>query len=52
MVAKQPISDQRIINCLNTNYGIKVTSLTLIPLGADIVHQYIKLIQMTSHLIL
>jgi spectinomycin phosphotransferase len=36
MVAKQPISDQRIINCLNTNYGIKVTSLTLIPLGADI----------------
>jgi spectinomycin phosphotransferase len=31
----QPLSDQRIIDCLNTNYGIKVTRLTILPVGAD-----------------
>lgn len=35
MITKQPLSDQNIIDCLNTNYGIKITTLTLLPLGAD-----------------
>lgn len=35
MIEKQSLSDQRIIDCLNTDYGIKVTALTFIPLGAD-----------------
>ncbi|MDQ5890952.1 MAG: spectinomycin phosphotransferase [Candidatus Dependentiae bacterium] len=30
------LPDQRIIDCLNTDYGIKISVLTLIPLGADI----------------
>lgn len=29
-------ADQRIIDCLNINYGIKVTKLTLLPIGADV----------------
>ena len=33
---KQALSDQRIIDCLNTNYGIKVDRLTFLPLGADL----------------
>jgi spectinomycin phosphotransferase len=33
---KQFFSDQRIIDCLNTHYGIKVTRLTILPLGADL----------------
>lgn len=32
---KQTISDQRIIDCLNTEYGIKIVNLTFLPLGAD-----------------
>ena len=32
---EQPLSDQRIIDCLNTDYGIKVAKLTFLPLGAD-----------------
>jgi spectinomycin phosphotransferase len=36
MIEKQSLSDQHIINCLHTDYGIKVTTLTLIPLGADL----------------
>jgi len=36
MIAKQSVSDQRIIDCLNAKYGIKVTKLTRISLGADI----------------
>lgn len=36
MIEKQPLSDQRIIDCLNTHYGIKVNTLTFLPLGADI----------------
>jgi spectinomycin phosphotransferase len=36
MIEKQPLSDQRIIDCLNTHYGIKVATLTFLPLGADI----------------
>jgi spectinomycin phosphotransferase len=36
MIEKQPLLDQCIIDCLNTNYGIKVTTLTFLPLGADI----------------
>jgi len=35
MIEKQSISDQRIIDCLNTDYGIKIATLTFIPLGAD-----------------
>jgi len=35
MIEKQPISDQLIINCLNTDYGIEVAELTFLPLGAD-----------------
>jgi len=36
MIKKQFISDQSIIDCLNAHYEIKVTTLTHIPLGADI----------------
>jgi spectinomycin phosphotransferase len=32
---KQALSDQRIIDCLNANYGIKVARLTFLPIGAD-----------------
>jgi len=35
MIEKQFLSDQCIIECLNTDYGIKVAALTFIPLGAD-----------------
>jgi spectinomycin phosphotransferase len=31
----QALSDQRIIDCLNANYGIKVARLTFLPIGAD-----------------
>ena len=30
-----PIADQRIINCLNIDYGIEIATLTLLPIGAD-----------------
>lgn len=33
---KQIFSDQRIIECLNANYGLKVARLTFLPLGADL----------------
>lgn len=36
MIEKQPLSDQHIIDCLNTHYGIKVAALTFLSLGADI----------------
>jgi len=36
MIEKQPLSDQRIVSCLKTNYGIEVTKLLFLPLGADI----------------
>ncbi|MBS3904936.1 MAG: aminoglycoside phosphotransferase family protein [Simkania sp.] len=36
MLEKHPLSDSIIISCLNTHYGIEVTSLTFLPLGADI----------------
>lgn len=37
MIEKQSsISNQRIIDCFNTDYGINVAALTRIPLGADI----------------
>jgi len=32
----QPLSNQRIIECLITDYGIKVNRLFLLPLGADL----------------
>lgn len=35
MIEKQSFSDQRIIDCLNTDYGIKVAALIFMPLGAD-----------------
>ena len=35
MLKNQSISNQRIINCLNTDYGIEVATLTFLPLGAD-----------------
>lgn len=35
MIEKQPLSDQRIIDCLNIDYGIKVAKLIFLPLGAD-----------------
>ena len=35
MIEKQPLSDQRIIDCLNIDYGIEVATLTFLPLGAD-----------------
>lgn len=33
---KQAISDERIIDCLTTDYGIKVAKLTFLPIGADV----------------
>lgn len=36
MLEKHILSDITIISCLNTNYGIKVATLTFIPIGADI----------------
>jgi len=35
MVEKQPALNQEIINCLDTDYGIVVTALKLLPIGAD-----------------
>lgn len=35
MLAKQSLSDQRIIECLNIYYSIEVTALTPLRLGAD-----------------
>jgi spectinomycin phosphotransferase len=35
MIEKQSLSDEIIISCLNTNYGIEIATLTLLPLGAD-----------------
>lgn len=35
MLVKPAISDQRIIDCLSTDYGIEVATLTFLPLGAD-----------------
>ncbi len=34
-MTEQPLSNQRIIDCLNTDYGIKATKLTFLPIGAD-----------------
>ena len=36
MTKIQSVSDQGIIDCLNTKYGINVATLTHIPLGADV----------------
>ncbi len=35
MLIKQSLSEQHIIDCLHTAYGIKVVTLTFLPLGAD-----------------
>lgn len=35
MLIKLPLADQRIIDCLHADYGIEVTTLTFLPLGAD-----------------
>ncbi|MCH9634681.1 MAG: hypothetical protein S4CHLAM7_14350 [Chlamydiae bacterium] len=35
MLEKHALSDQIIIRCLNTNYGIEAATLTFLPLGAD-----------------
>ena len=35
MIEKQPLSLKRIIDCLNTDYGIAVATLTFLSLGAD-----------------
>jgi spectinomycin phosphotransferase len=35
MLVKQSIPPQRIIDCLHTNYGIEMLTLTFLPLGAD-----------------
>ena len=35
MIEKQPLSDQLIINCLKTDYGIEAVTLTFLPIGAD-----------------
>ena len=35
MLEKQSLADQRIIDYLNTYYGIEVVKLTFLPLGAD-----------------
>lgn len=35
MIENTLLSGQRIINCLSSDYGIKITTLTFLPLGAD-----------------
>lgn len=35
MTEKQPFSSQSIIDCLKANYGLAITALMLLPLGAD-----------------
>ena len=35
MIEKQSLSDQRIIDCLNNDYGIEIATLTFLSLGAD-----------------
>lgn len=35
MTGKQPFSSQSIIDCLKANYGLAITALMLLPLGAD-----------------
>lgn len=35
MTEKQSFSEQRIIDCLKTDYGISVIAMTLLPVGAD-----------------
>ena len=35
MLEKHALSDQILIQCLNTNYGIAVATLTFLPIGAD-----------------
>jgi len=35
VIEKSSLSEQRIIDCIKINYGIEVTILTLLPLGAD-----------------
>jgi len=35
VLEKHTLSDQIIIRCLNTNYGIEAATLTFLPLGAD-----------------
>lgn len=35
MIEKQSFSPQQIIDCLNIHYGIPVTTVTLLPMGAD-----------------
>jgi spectinomycin phosphotransferase len=35
MIAKQSLTDRRIIECLSTHYGIDITTLTPLLLGAD-----------------
>lgn len=36
MLVKPSLSDQCLIDCLYNNYGIKVSTLSFLPLGADI----------------
>lgn len=36
MLEKHPFSERRIIDCLVTKYGLKVKTLTFLPLGADL----------------
>ncbi len=35
MIEQLPLSPQRIIDCLNTDYSIAIATLTFLPLGAD-----------------
>lgn len=35
MITKPPLSEQSLIDCLNKHYGLDVTQLTFLPLGAD-----------------
>lgn len=36
MTEKELLSDQQVIACLNTDYGVEVALLSLLPLGAEI----------------
>jgi spectinomycin phosphotransferase len=35
MLEKQFLSNESIINCLNTDYGLEIATLSFLPLGAD-----------------
>lgn len=50
MKENPPLLDQIIIDCLHNNYGIQVTTLTFLPIGADI-HAYVYKVRSTGQIV-